>query len=232
MVSTQSESNTHDPDVREDLADINSDVGHKKMAIKFWYAIEWAHQSGLIVAAAPITQAVGNTCDKQAGQAQYGGITQKGSGEDDGIYSHNSQEMGVIWSYTSEFDRDQWFFARLYGTQYDDLVGWWYQDNVLTFATWKNNGGGKFAKVSDMKTSLFCNPRGIWFVDINADGYDDFLCVSPSGDTLASINNRDGSASSPPTFRNIGTIKNNVGYLQDRIRWGDIDGDGRADYMM
>lgn len=66
------------------------------MAIKFWYAIEWAHQSGLIAEASPFTQAEGNTCDKQAGQAQYGGITQKGSGEDDGIYYHNSQEMGTI----------------------------------------------------------------------------------------------------------------------------------------
>jgi hypothetical protein len=179
-----------------------------------------------------MTQAVGNTCDKVAGQAQYGGITQKGSGDDDGIYYHNSQEMGSIWSYTSEFDRDQWFFTRLYGTKYDDIVGWWYADKVLTFATWKNIGGGKFSKVSDLKTDLFCNPRGIWWVDINGDGYDDFLCVSPNGDTLASINNRDGTASKPPTFNNIGMIKTNVGYAQDRVRWGDIDGDGRADYMI
>ncbi len=195
------------------------------MAITFWHTIEWAHQSGLIVELSPFSQTVGNTCDKIAGQAQYGGVTQKGSGEHDGIYYHNSQEMGTIWSYTSEFDRDQWFFTRLYGSKYDDIVGWWYADNELTFATWKNNGGGKFSKVSDLRTSLFCNPRGIWWVDINADGYDDFLCVSPSGDTLGSINNRDGTATSPPTFKNIGVIKKNVGYLQDRVRWGDIDGD-------
>lgn len=140
------------------------------------------------------------------------------------IYYHNSQEMGTIWSYTSEYDRDQWFFARLYGTKYDDLVGWWYENNDLHFATWKNNGGGNFAKVSNLRTNLFCNPRGIWWVDINADGYDDFLCVSPNGDTLASINQRDGTASAPPTFKSIGVIKTQVGFLQDRVRWGDIDG--------
>ncbi|KFY68955.1 hypothetical protein V496_00654 [Pseudogymnoascus sp. VKM F-4515 (FW-2607)] len=190
-----------------------NDAGHKKMAIKFWYAIEWAHQSGLIAEASPFTQAEGNTCDKQAGQAQYG-----------------ARKWAL--SYTSKFDRDQWFFTRLYGSKYDDIVGWWYADGVLTFATWKNNGGGKFSKISDLKTGLFCNPRGIWWVNINADGYDDFLCVSPNGDTLASINNRDGTATSPPTFKNIGVIKRNVGYLQDRVRWGDIDGDGRADYMI
>ncbi|KAK4198547.1 hypothetical protein QBC40DRAFT_308196 [Triangularia verruculosa] len=209
-----------------------NDAGHKKMAIKFWYAIEWAHQSGLIADASPFSATAGNTCDKKPGQAQYGGITQKGSGDDDGIYYHNSKAMGTIWSYTSEFDRDQWFFTRLYGSKYDDILGWWYADNVLSFATWKNNGGGKFSKVSDLDTKLFCNPRGIWWVDINADGYDDFLCVSPNGDTLASINNRDGTATRPPTFTKIGMIKGNVGYAQDRVRWGDIDGDGRADYMI
>ncbi|KAM0547793.1 hypothetical protein ACHAPJ_010254 [Fusarium lateritium] len=209
-----------------------NDAGHKKMAIQFWYGIEWAYQSGLIYEAPPFSASAGNTCDKKPGQAQYGGVTQKGSGDDDGIYYHNSQEMGTIWSYTSEFDRDQWFFTRLYGTKYDDIVGWWYANNVLSFATWKNNGGGKFSKVSDLDTKLFCNPRGIWWVDINADGYDDFLCVSPNGDTLASINNRDGTATKPPTFKKIGMIKGNVGYAQDRVRWGDIDGDGRADYLV
>ncbi|KAK2669954.1 SGNH hydrolase superfamily [Fusarium oxysporum f. sp. vasinfectum] len=193
-----------------------NDAGHKKMAIKFWYGIEWGYQAGLIVDAAPMSQSTGNTCDKQPGKAQYGGVTQKGSGDSDGIYYHNSQEMGTIWSYTSEFDRNQWFFTRLYAL----------------FATWKNNGGGKFSKVSDLDTKLFCNIRGIWWVDINNDGYDDFLCVSPNGDTLASINNRDGTATSPPTFKKIGMIKGNVGYKQDRVRWGDIDGDGRADYMI
>ncbi|GKU19782.1 unnamed protein product [Fusarium langsethiae] len=209
-----------------------NDAGHKRMAVKFWYAIEWGYKAGLIADAAPMTKSTGNTCDKQPGQAQYGGVTQKGSGDDDGIYYHNSQEMGTIWSYTSEFDRNQWFFTRLYGTKYDDIVGWWYADKKLSFATWKNNGGGKFSKVSDIDTKLFCNVAGIWWVDINNDGYDDFLCVSPNGDTLASINNRDGTATSPPTFKNIGMIKGNVGYKQDRVRWGDIDGDGRADYMI
>ncbi|KAM0433675.1 hypothetical protein ACHAQK_009109 [Fusarium lateritium] len=225
-------------DVDIPLNELNSDgihpvdSGHKKMAVKFWYAIEWGYQAGLIVEAATMSKSTGNTCDKQPGQAQYGGVTQKGSGDDDGIYYHNSQEMGTIWSYTSEFDRDQWFFTRLYGSKYDDIVGWWYADSKLSFATWKNNGGGKFSKISDLDTKLFCNVKGIWWVDINNDGYDDFLCVSPNGDTLASINNRDGTATSPPTFKNIGMIKGNVGYKQDRVRWGDIDGDGRADYMI
>jgi hypothetical protein len=155
------------------------------MAKYFWYGIEYGQSAGLIKPAAPFTVAIGSTCEKTAGQAQYGGITQKGSGQSDGIYYHKSQEMGSIWSYTSEFDRDQvcatqksnlksqltrdtqWFFTRLYGEQYDDLVGWWNTNGVITYATWKNVGEGKFNKVSDMTTSLFCNPKGVWWVDIN-----------------------------------------------------------------
>jgi hypothetical protein len=56
--------------------------------------------------------------------------------------------------------------------------------------------------------------------------------VAPSGDTQASINNRDGTDTTPPTFKNIGMIKHNEGYLQERVRWADIDGDGRADYCI
>lgn len=40
-------------------------------------------------------------------------------------------------------------------------------DEVLTWATWRNTGGGKFVKVSDMSTKLFCNPRGVFWVDLN-----------------------------------------------------------------
>lgn len=57
-----------------------------------------------------------------------------------------------------------------------------------------------------------------------ADGYDDFLCVAPDGNTQASINNRDGTSTKPPTFKFIGVIKMNEGYPQERVRWGDVDG--------
>ncbi len=75
----------------------------------------------------------------------------------------------------------QWFFGRLCGSKYDDLMAWWNDKEAIHYATWRNAGGGKFVKVSNMVTNLFCNPKGVWFVDLNADGYDDFLCVAPSG---------------------------------------------------
>lgn len=84
-----------------------NDNGFKIMAKWWWVAIEYAHQDGLIKAAGPFSGISDNTCEKVAGTAAYGGITQKGSGVSDGIYYHNSEEKGVLWSYTSEFDRDQ-----------------------------------------------------------------------------------------------------------------------------
>lgn len=84
-----------------------NDNGFKIMAKWWWVAIEYASRENLIKTAPPFSGVTGNTCEKVAGQETYGGITQKGSGTGDGIYYHNSNEMGSIWSYTSEFDRDQ-----------------------------------------------------------------------------------------------------------------------------
>jgi hypothetical protein len=63
------------------------------------------------------------------------------------------------------------------------------------------------------------------------DGLDDFVCIALDGTAYASVNNGDGrQASSPPTFRGIGQWKSSEGYEQARVRLGDVDGDGRADY--
>lgn len=58
---------------------------------------------------------------------------------------------------------------------------------------------------------------------------DDAICISPTGDLHASINNGDGSGSKLPTFTYKGQIKSGEA-PQARIRLGDIDGDGRVDY--
>lgn len=77
------------------------------MAQRFWYAIEAAQSAGQIVNPSTISTSTGNTCEKIAGQAVWGGFTQKGTGESDGTYSHMSEDKGVIWSYVSPYDRNQ-----------------------------------------------------------------------------------------------------------------------------
>ncbi|KAK4230039.1 hypothetical protein QBC38DRAFT_62431 [Podospora fimiseda] len=209
--------------------------GHKRMASIFWKAVREAEAGGFLKPADPVDTS--NTCDKVYGEGVFAGQTQKGSGEDDGIYTHSSQSMGTVMTIESNWDRKQWFFARLFNKDRDDIVGWF--DISITesrYGTWRNTGAttNTFVKLpNDLNTGLNCVPAGIWFIDLNADGLDDFICVNSDGSTNAAINNGDGTTSSPPTFRSIGSIRSaTAGYDQSRVRWGDVDGDGRADYCL
>lgn len=83
-----------------------------------------------------------------------------------------------------------------------------------------------------MFPNMYCIPRGLHFIDMNADGLDDIVCIGPEGNLYLSVNQGDGdrAAGKPPTFKFYDKIKENEGYAQDRVRLADIDGDGRGDY--
>jgi hypothetical protein len=225
------------------------------MASVFHVAITKAFIDGKIVEASDSDPVGIGGCAKTYANGIYAGaLTQTGSGIDDGIYYHNSVEMGTLLTLTDIYDRDQWFFARLYGRQYDDLLEW-FQNSAgeSMYGVWKNFGGGKYTKIGDMDPDLNCIPRGVWFLDMNgqsffcpqmcfnlltlyvADGYDDIVCIDPAGNAYLSINQGDGTDSKPPTFKRVSDtalIMSNQGYAQDRVRMGDIDGDGRGDYLI
>jgi hypothetical protein len=124
-----------------------------------------------------------NGCDKQYGDGIYaGGLTQRGSGVDDGIYYHETLSKGVVLNLTSEWDRNQWRFARLFSRDYDDLVAWYEKtEDKHVFAVWKNLGSedkgkaGQFRQITDLDPNMFCKPAGIRFIDMNADGLDDIV---------------------------------------------------------
>lgn len=80
-----------------------------------------------------------------------------------------------------------------------------------------------------MTPGHYCNPPGLHFIDMNADGLSDLACIHPNGDLHLAVNNGDGSGDNPPTFKNIGLIKTSE-EKQDLVRLADIDGDGRGDY--
>ncbi|KAF4412991.1 Multidomain esterase [Colletotrichum fructicola] len=212
-----------------------NDQGHKKMASVFHDAIIKAVSDGKIKNPATMAKTGTTGCDKTFGNGVYaGGLTQRGSGWDDGTYKHASEYGGLLFSVTSDWDRDQWRFARLFTRDRDDLLGWFEKSaGVHAYGVWKNNGNGKFDKIADLDPDLFCNPRGVRFIDMNADGLDDLVCIDPDGNLYLSINQGDGSDSKPPTFKRVSTtakIKDTEGFKQDRIVLADIDGDGRGDY--
>ncbi|KAL2202779.1 hypothetical protein CC79DRAFT_1344773 [Sarocladium strictum] len=218
------------------LADIDPNEGAKRCAYVFYAAIHRALMANKVKAAAPKESNDGMGCDKQFGNGIFaGGLTQRGYGEHDGIYYHDSEDTGYHLDYTSPWDRDQWRFARLFSRDYDDFIAW-VEDtpNNHRFVVWRNSadGRGNFVRLGDyLNPSMYCIPRGVRWVDMNADGLDDLVCIAPNGDISVSINNGDGNHGSgkPPTFKNIGLVKTSEG-PQARVRLADIDGDGRADY--
>ncbi|KAF9873870.1 hypothetical protein CkaCkLH20_08604 [Colletotrichum karsti] len=215
-----------------------NDEGFKKMASIFHRAITRAWNAGMLRVPEP-SDAVDNpsanpNCEMSYGDGVYaGGLTQKGSGQHDGIYQHASTAAGSVLTIASQWDRDQFRFAKLFGRGRSDLVAWWLRDDgTAMYGVWRNTGNEEelFVKIPDMSVRNNCGINGVHFADINADGLDDFFCVGKDGAVYASVNQGDGTASSPPTFKSVGLIRAaRAGYDQSRVRLGDIDGDGRCD---
>lgn len=139
------------------------------MANVFYNAILKASSGGKIKKPAAMAETGTSGCDKAFGNGVYaGGLTQRGSGWDDGIYKHASEYGGLLFSVTSDWDRNQWRFARLFSRDRDDLLGWFEKsEGVHAYGVWKNNGGGNFKKIADLDPDLYCVPRGVRFIDMN-----------------------------------------------------------------
>lgn len=140
------------------------------MAFVFYNAIMKAFAEKRLVNPGKIADTGTVGCEKEYGTGIYaGGLTQTGSGEDDGIYKHASEYAGILFSITSEWDRNQWRFARLWSRNRDDLIGWYEkEEGVHWYGVWKNNGGGKFEKTAvDLNPVIYCIPRGVRWIDMN-----------------------------------------------------------------
>ncbi|KAH7325665.1 hypothetical protein B0I35DRAFT_347595, partial [Stachybotrys elegans] len=215
-----------------------NDEGFRKMSWVIYSRIKKALEEGRIVApTGPVDKGAGRGCDKTYGNGiAAGGYTQRGSGLDDGKYRHASQGMGVVLTVDSDWDRNQWRFARLYSRNRDDFVGWFEPSpGVHAFGIWKNFGNGVFRKIADLHPDLYCIPRGLHFIDMNGDGLDDIVCIDADGNAYLSINKGGGTDSTPPRFERVSgdaKIKSSEGFKQDRVRMADIDGDGRGDYCI
>ncbi|KAL4886051.1 hypothetical protein BJY04DRAFT_213590 [Aspergillus karnatakaensis] len=77
---------------------------------------------------------------------------------------------------------------------------------------------------------------GVQFADMNGDGRDDYLWVSKEGAVICYLN-KPGKERGKPSWHPIGEtargeIASGVGASRDRILFGDIDGDGRDDYLV
>lgn len=145
--------------------------GFKKMAYIFYTAILDAESRGFLTAPANVDTGdqAPPGCEKVPGDGTFaGGQTQTGSGDDDGIYSHSSQAMNVIHTVNSAVDQNQFFFARLFSPNRDDLLEWYsLSDQTVQYRVWKNNGNGRFTKTNDLDVRDNCQIAGANFIDVN-----------------------------------------------------------------
>ncbi|RYP62853.1 hypothetical protein DL771_009547 [Monosporascus sp. 5C6A] len=118
--------------------------GYRKMAQIWWKSILKAADLGFLKEPHEIEDAVG--WEKAVGDGVYAeGLTQRGSGLDDGTYHH-------------------------YGDERDTFLGCFEKlDGHVVYGDWRSSGNEKnrFAKIEDLDPDDDCIPAGIHSVDVN-----------------------------------------------------------------
>lgn len=155
--------------------------------------------------------------------------------QDDGTYTHASQARDSIYT-SSDGGNFNYFFAQLFSNQansaskLDEIVRMGDSSNTAEMAV--NRGNGAFDSFVKIDVGFDCETRGVRWGDVNNDGLEDFICITPDGELLVSLNR--GHPGTTPTFEHIGVYKQRPSseYKQEDVRLGDIDGDGRLDYCV
>ncbi|KAL4874257.1 hypothetical protein BJY04DRAFT_225207 [Aspergillus karnatakaensis] len=127
------------------------------------------------------------------------------------------------------------------GVRFGDLDGDGRDDYL-----WVNKGGAVTAYLNtaganadeivwqpleEIATGFGEDGDGVRFADINGDGRDDYLWISEGGAVTCFLN-QPGSTRGKPNWNPIGEIATGVGAGRDKILFGDINGDGRDDYLV
>ncbi|MEU7134732.1 FG-GAP-like repeat-containing protein [Streptomyces sp. NPDC046261] len=104
-------------------------------------------------------------------------------------------------------------------------------DDNSAVDVWINNGGdGRGGWVSWGRVAAGVGVTGdkVRFADINGDGKADYIAVDDKGGLRAWINNGGDNRGG---WTEYGTIASGVGVTADKVRFADINGDRKADYI-
>ncbi|KAK2757692.1 hypothetical protein FQN54_004661 [Arachnomyces sp. PD_36] len=229
----------------DDLADGThpTDFGYLKLASIWWHAFTKASQEGFISIPEDNGQPddpATTVCDKEYANGIGPTKIQVGSGWGNGDYSHDGRERGRLLKFNhnaNQLPHLTSFFADLNGDGFDDFI--WYFDSgdspgeyEVWFNTQNEDAPFEDAENVNIQVNNPCGWDGVRWGDVNADGLDDFICITEEGDMDVSINRRDKSAEAPD-FEALPRYKTRIeGRLQEHVRLGDVDGDGRLDYCV
>jgi len=194
-----------------DLADVlhPNDAGYRKMADAFFAGIQAALAAGWI--AEPVAGGPGTCVDIPGGWA----------------------DRGQIAAGTGAATASRVRFADINGDHRADylVVG----DNG-SLRAWINNGGDTPSGPGWIERGQITAGTGaplgqLRFADFDGDGRDDYLVVDPQhGAVHAWLNN--GGDNGGGGWRDIGQVAGGTGAPLDQIQFADINGDGRADYLV
>ncbi|GAA0698209.1 hypothetical protein GCM10010193_61490 [Kitasatospora atroaurantiaca] len=93
-----------------------------------------------------------------------------------------------------------------------------------------NNGGdghGGWIGLGQVATGVISNPDQVRFADFDGDGKTDYIVTQTSG-AVGVFRNTNGAGG----WTDLGQVATGVTSDRTRIRWTDLDGDGKADYTI
>ena len=209
----------------DDLGDEThpNDAGYKKMAAVWWAAFQEVERNGWLSppqdnGLTDSSSTTVYTCPKTLAIGTAPVKIQRGSGTDDGPYTHSSQDQGVVWKApfgvlkTDTNYGNNFFFAQLVnfgsprGQEVDEIIHASINtDGSYSWQFWLGNAAMNFGDTQSLNLGYGseCPPHASRFADLNNDGLDDYICILNTGAVLASLN-RGGN---PPVFEKMGVVR-------------------------
>ncbi|PQE05711.1 FG-GAP repeat domain-containing protein [Rutstroemia sp. NJR-2017a BVV2] len=158
-------------------------------------------------------------------------------------YINGGEQTGGGWSWTSlGVIAGQGTGGSSTTTRFADINGDGRADYIVvgsdgSLNAWLNVGPGdkpEWYPLGIIATGIGRNLHDLEYIhlyDLNNDGRADYIFVGEDSSATAYINNRAGSKGLVPNWINVGNIAKGVGAPSYLVKFGDLDGDGKADYL-